>query len=159
MREVLPLCRGAINIFYSPTRLGNHSFRLSWFCLIIDVISTWAKFLLPSGYCIVISCIFILHTANVFSCFCSVMAHFKLINCKLLNESILHIHLCSFQITHKVKQCTVCQHTIFMIQPITAGNNQNLDHLGQVIYMWKTGIHQNIAKPLTHLIIYCIIWY
>ena len=31
---------------------------------------------------------------------------FDLIKHKFLNWSTLHIHLCSFQITHKVKQCT-----------------------------------------------------
>ena len=30
MRGVLPICRGAVGVFYSPSRLGNHYTEISW---------------------------------------------------------------------------------------------------------------------------------
>ena len=59
--------------------LGIHSFRPIWPCLIVKLIATWAKFLKPSGCCILLSCTFTLHTTNVFGCFHSIMAQFELV--------------------------------------------------------------------------------
>ena len=78
--------------------------KASWPCLIIKVLAIWANFLEPSGYCIVINCAFMFCTTNVFGCSCDVMN-------KFLNYAILHVHLCGFQIPHRVEQCTMCQCT------------------------------------------------
>ena len=53
---------------------------------------------------------------------------------------MLHIHLCCFQITHRVKQCTKCQRTCYHAN-IYNGSNC----LGNMIYALKTCTYQNIA--------------
>ena len=73
-----------------PGFTSESSFRPTWPYLIIKVLATQAKFLHPSDYCIVINCIVIFHTINVFGCCCSVMVQFEPL-------SMLHVHLCDFQ--------------------------------------------------------------
>ena len=93
-------------------KLRIHGIRPTWPCLIIEVLATWVEFLQPSGYYTTINCAITFCTTNVFwGSFHGIMALFKLIKHKFLNLSMLHIHLCSFQITHAMKQCTMCQHT------------------------------------------------
>ena len=65
--------------------LGIHGFKSTWHSLIDKVLTTWTKFLEPSGYCSVINCVFIFDTINVFCCFGGVIAHFQLIKYKLPN--------------------------------------------------------------------------
>ena len=43
-----------------------------------------------------------------FSCFYRVMVLFELVTHKFQNLITLHIHLCSFQIIYRMKQCTTC---------------------------------------------------
>ena len=74
--------------------LEIHDFRLYWPCLIIDVLESWAKFLEPSGYGIVINCRFTLCLANVSGWYCCVMAVFQLVKyllSKFLRRSLLII--------------------------------------------------------------------
>ena len=49
--------------------LGIHGFCPTWLCQIVEVFESWAKFLEPSGYCIVINCTFTFCTTNVFGSF------------------------------------------------------------------------------------------
>ena len=46
--------------------------------------------------------------------FASIMTLFKLVLHKFPNKTILHLCLCSFQITHEVKQCAMCLHTTYL---------------------------------------------
>ena len=48
--------------------LGIHYSRPTWPCLIVEIHATGAKFILPSGYCIVINCAITFCTTNV-GCF------------------------------------------------------------------------------------------
>ena len=64
--------------------LRIHSFRPTWLCPIIKVLSTWAKLFEPSGYCIGINFSFIFCLTKVFSCSCSIIAQFKFISYKFL---------------------------------------------------------------------------
>ena len=107
-----------------------NSFRPTWTCLIVEVLTTWTIFLEPSGYCTVINCTFIFHSTNIFGCFHGIVAW-----------TMLHIHLCGFQITHVVKQCT-CQCISYHDT-----TNHTLNCFGHVIYMLQTGMYyQNIVK-------------
>ena len=90
---------------------GIHNFRFTWPCLIVEVLATWAKLLAPPGCYTVINCAFTFSTANIFGCFHSIIDHFELVKQKLLNQTKLHVHLCSFQTKHWVKQWTTCQRT------------------------------------------------
>ena len=70
------------------------SFRLTWLCLIVEVLATRAKFLQSSGYCTVISFAVDFRTTNVFLVASSgVIALFKLIKLKFPSSTKLHIHL------------------------------------------------------------------
>ena len=51
------------------------------------------------------------HHVNGFECFCWGLAQFDHIKYKFLYWIILHSHMCGFQITHGLKQCTICQCT------------------------------------------------
>ena len=82
--------------------LRIHGFMLAWSCLIIKVHAILKKILESSHYCTVI---------NYFH---YVMAHFNLMKQKFLNWTTLHIHLCGFQITLWMKQCTIDQHTNYL---------------------------------------------
>ena len=98
--------------FYDLKRgLRIQIFRSTWLCPIIKAIATQVEFLEPSDYSTVINYTFIIHATNVFSCFCDIVAQFKLIRHKFPSLTTLHIHLCSFQITNGVKHCTSYQHT------------------------------------------------
>ena len=90
---VSSLCRDAVGVFCQPYWPGHLQ--------IFEVLATQAKFLEPSGYCI-----FTFHKINAFHCFLVFVVQFKLIKLKYLNLILLHFHLCSFQITHRMKQCT-----------------------------------------------------
>ena len=70
-------------------RLGIHGFRLTRSYLIIEFL---ASFFGPSVSCAVINCAFTFCTANVFVWFLGVTVKFD------------QVHLCSFQITHRIKQ-------------------------------------------------------
>ena len=116
-------------------------------CQIIKIVETQVWFLKPSGYCTVINCPFIFYTTNVFQCFSSVMVQFVFVKYKFLNLTILHSQY-GFQITCGVKQCT-CQCTNY--------HNTTNHYFGHVIYIPQTSTYQNIAKLLTHPIIF-IYW-
>ena len=77
-------------------------YRPNWLFLIVKVLATRVKFLKPSNYCA-----FNFHTRNVFGCLLSSS------NLKSLSSWIRlwRVHLCSFQIAYRVKQCTTCQST------------------------------------------------
>ena len=81
--------------------LEIHSFRFTWPCLIIEVLATQVKFLQPS-------CTFTFHVTNIFGYFPRIMAWFKLVKPQFPNKTTLHVHLHSFQIIHRVRQCTIC---------------------------------------------------
>ena len=83
--------------FFRPTRP----------CLIVKVLATRAKFLESSGYCTVINYAFTFRTTNIFGSSYGVIAPFKFVEHKFF---MLHVHLWSFQITHRMKQCLTYQH-------------------------------------------------
>ena len=91
--------------------LWIHGFRVTWPCLIIEVLATLSKFLELSVYCTTINLCFTFHIKKSFCCFGSIMAQFEFIKHKFPNLTMLHVHLCGFQILHEVNQCTMCQHT------------------------------------------------
>ena len=47
----------------------------------------------------------------VFDSFCSITVQFEIVKYKFPNQTRLHVYLCGFQITQRMKQCTTCQHT------------------------------------------------
>ena len=61
------------------------SFRPTWFCLIVKVLATQAKFLKHPGYSFMINCTFSLHRTNVFCSFCAVITRWKLVKHSFLN--------------------------------------------------------------------------
>ncbi len=61
------------------------SFRLTWPCLIVEVLATQMKFLEPSGYCTMINCASTFRTTNTFGCFCCIMVQFGLVKYKFPN--------------------------------------------------------------------------
>ena len=97
-----------------------HSFKPTWLCLIVKVHSTRVESFQPSLYCTVVNCAFSFCTAVVFGRFDGVIAQFEVVRQKFPNLSTLNIHLCSFQITHGVNQCTKCQRSPTTILPTTA---------------------------------------
>ena len=66
------------------------AFRLTWPCLIVEVLETWVRFLEQSVYCVAINCTFTFHTSNVFGYFYSVQICkawiLELDNMQLLNH-------------------------------------------------------------------------
>ena len=86
---------------------GTHPFQPTWPCLIVEVLAMQVKFLIvlwsttPSSFT---QQMFLIASAAVGS-ICELIKH------KFLNKTTLHIDLCSFKTTQRVKQCTTCQHT------------------------------------------------
>ena len=78
----------------------------------VEVVSTGVKFLQQSGYCVMIKYTFNFCTTNVFGYFGGVMAHFKLVNHKILNKELVCYSVRFSNHTHSVKQYTTFQHTI-----------------------------------------------
>ena len=76
----------------------------TWTCMIIDILGTRAKFLELSVFCTAINCTFTFRRTIVCDYFHGVMTQFELSIDRLLNLTTLHIHLCDFQIRHKVNQ-------------------------------------------------------
>ena len=122
--------------------LRIHSLRPTWPCLIIKFVANWAKFLEPSDYKTVINCTFTFHTANVFSCFCSVMAQFEHVNHEFPNYS-----------TRSSVQ-NEAMHNMSAYQLLQYYQSQQV--LSTALVTWYTccklaHTYQNIAKLLTHL--------
>ena len=76
--------------------------RSTWLCWIVEVLATQVKLLKPSSYYTVINCIFT---------FCKDVLVIFLVLCYNPVWTMLHVHLCGFQIAHRVKKCTTCQCT------------------------------------------------
>ena len=90
--------------------LRIHDFKPTWQCLIIEVLATQGKSLeLFGGYFTMINCTVTYCPTNIFGCFHNVIVQFELIKHKLLHKTMLHVHLYGFQITHRLKQCIVCE--------------------------------------------------
>ena len=102
-------------------RLSIDGFRSTWPCLIVEVFATQTKFFEQSG------------------CFCGIKAQFELIMQKLLNEAMLHVHLCSFLITHGVKQYTTCLHNY--LNTTSSGTSHGLNYFSYVMYVLQTGTY------------------
>ena len=64
----------------------------------------------------------------------------KLVKQEFLNLVTLHVHLCSFQITHGVKQFKISQRTDYY----------DLNCFGQEAYASQNSFYQNTAKLLIH---------
>ena len=105
--------------------------------LIIEVLSTRAKFLVPSNYCIVIDWTFIVCTTNVFGYFYSVMTQLELVK---------PLHYTFISASFKVKQYTICLHANY-----DNPTNHGLKCCGHMINRLQTSMYQNIAKLLIHL--------
>ena len=88
--------------------LWIHDLRTTWYCPIVEVLATWAKFFLLYGYSNVINCVFVFPPTNIFGCF---IAQFKLVKNKFPNLTTLLVHLTGFQIKLGMKQLTICQRT------------------------------------------------
>ena len=121
-----------------------HGFRPTWPYPSVEVLVTWAKFLEPSGYCITVLSPFC--STNVFVSFCCcIMAQFEFIKQKLPNLTIL-MFLCSLQITHGVKQDTMCQ-----CVPTIMNMFHRLNYFSQAIDTTQISMYfQNIVKLFTH---------
>ena len=92
-------------------------------------------------------CVFIFNTRSL-SCFCKLIAQFQLVN--FPNSSTLYVHLCGFQITRRVKQCTTCQRTNYYNTTCHTRYLPGLNCFGYVIHAPQTSeCYQNIAKLLT----------
>ena len=83
-------CRARLILFecYSPDLSPKpriNTFRLTRSFLVVAVLAIREKRLKPSGYCTVIDCTFTIQRTNVFGCFQSVMAQFKLVQHKFPN--------------------------------------------------------------------------
>ena len=63
-----------------------------------------------SHFVIVTNWTFTFSTTNVFDCSHAIMAHLRVIRCKFLNYSKLHVHLGSLGFTYQVRHCTMCWH-------------------------------------------------
>ena len=121
--------------------LRIYTFRSTWPCLIVKVVAAQIKFPQPSADCTAISCVFTFYTANVFGCFWGVMDQFKLVKHNFLNSTLLHIHLCSFQITHTEWNIECVSKPTTTILSTMPGTFQGLNHFGYVIYAPKTSIY------------------
>ena len=91
--------------------LTIHCFRPSSLCPVIEILSTQAKFLVPSAYYTMINITFTFCTTNVLGCFCVTLAQFEIIKHMFLYLTALHVFQCSFQIPYGVKQYIICQRT------------------------------------------------
>ena len=105
------------------------SYRPTWPCMLVKVLTTQAKFIEPSDYCTVINCAVNFCTTNDFGFFHGIMAQFEFVEHKLLNWTMLYVHLCSFQIKHRVNQCRTTK-----ILPTLACTYQGLNYFSHVIY-------------------------
>ena len=74
-----------IYLYGKGLELRTHAFRPNWHYLIIEVLTTQAKFFQSYGYCNVINWAFTFYSTNVFGCFCGVIALFKLVKHKFPN--------------------------------------------------------------------------
>ena len=62
--------------------LGIHGFKLTWSCLVVEVLSIQVKFLRLFAYCTEINCTFTFCTTNILGCIRGVMAQFELVKHK-----------------------------------------------------------------------------
>ena len=92
-----------LSLFYSLNLL------LCFLYVITEILATRAKFLDLSCYCSRINCAFTFRTTNVFAFFWGIMAEFELVKQKYL----FRVHLCGFQITHRVNSCRTGQRTYY----------------------------------------------
>ena len=131
--------------------LGIYGFRSTWSCLIVTVLVTWVKFLEePSCYYTVINYTFC--TTTDFDCFSSIMTQFELVKYKFPTLTMLHIHLCGFQITQwSNAQCVSAPITIL---PTIVRPYHHLNCIGHILYVPQTSVCQNIAQLLTHPVIF-----
>ena len=72
----------------------------------------------------------------------------SLVKHKFPHWNILHVHLWSFQTTHRVKLC-------MMILPTKIGTLHRLDYFSHMITALQTSMYQNIAKLLNQPISKC----
>ena len=100
---------------------GSSACRTTYVVLqIIMVLTTRAKCLQKSGYCLLNDCAFTFCTTNVFDSFGCVMSQFQHVMHKLPNLTTLCIYLCGFQITtHSEAMHNVSTHQRTSILPIT----------------------------------------
>ena len=106
--------------------LGIHAFGSIWPGLIIKVFAIRENFFSPS----VINCIFIFRTTNIFG----IMAQRELV------KTTLYVHLCGFQIAHKVNQCTMCQRTNY---------HNTTNHSGYLNMVWTALVTWYLRRKLT----------
>ena len=63
--------------------------------------------------------------------FCSIMGQFELVNHKFADYNMVHVYLCSFQITHRIKQRTMCQRT---------NCHDTINHSGYILTAWTASV-------------------
>ena len=79
-------------------------------------------------------------------CFGAFLIQFEIVMQKLPSETMLPVHLCGFQIWHKVKQHTTHRHTSYYY------TTNHCDYLPRLECFWsRTSTYHNIAKLLIHL--------
>ena len=100
--------------------LRTHGFRPTLFSQIIKVLAFRAKFLVTPDYCTMVNCTFTFCTSNVSGCFRGVMASFELVKHKFANVTVLHVHLCGFQIIHVLSNAQGVSAPTYTILPTTA---------------------------------------
>ena len=96
---------------------------------IVKVLTAWEKFLETS----VTNCAFTFRPTNVFGCFCGVRTR-KIYS----NLTKLHVHLCGFQIIHRMKECTTCQRTNYDV------TNHSLCSFSHIIYVLQASTEYSI---------------
>ena len=120
--------------------VSEASFKSTWPFLIIEVLAIQTKFFEPSASYTMIT--FTFCTTNILVV--SPVAQFSLLKHKFPNLTMLHIHLCCFQIT-RMKQFTVNTSTT------NDTTSHSLNCFSHVIFIPQTSMYyQNIAKLLTH---------
>ena len=106
-----PSATHRICFYGSEHSFGTHGFRPTRHCSIVEVLATRAKFFQQSGYCSLINRAFSFWTRNVFGCIRRIMTQIELWKHKFWNLTTLLVYGRRFYITHRMKQCTVCQRT------------------------------------------------
>ena len=135
-------------LYGSKCSLGIHAFRLTWLCLIVKLLATWAKFLEPSGYCAVINC-------TPFAQQIFLVASVKLWpGLNSWSSSLIRLYytfICAVFKSHMEWNNARCINApTTVIQPSTEGTYHSLNCFSHVIYMTQSSICQKIAKPFPH---------
>ena len=114
--------------------LRIHSFKPTWHCLIVKVLTTWAEFLETFGYCIVI---YTFCKTNGFGFFCNIMVEFQ-------------FTYSSVWVSNHTESVAMHNGQTTTILLTTVGTSYSLNCFSHTMHMPQTDIYQNIAKLFIH---------